>query len=139
MPKPPLPREVDEFLSQPHPAVIATLEANGGPHTAATWYIWEGGRVLVNMDETRKRLAHLRADPRVSITVLDKDQWYRQVTLRGRVAVIEDDAGLADIDRLSRHYMGDAYSQRDRGRVSAWIEVESWYAWSGGRTWAAAV
>src|SRR3954447_7596804 len=38
MPKPPLPAELDEFLSQPNPSVIATLAPDGSPHTAGTWY-----------------------------------------------------------------------------------------------------
>jgi hypothetical protein len=44
MPKPPLPHEFAEFLSQPNPSVIATLQQDGSPHTAATWYLWEDGR-----------------------------------------------------------------------------------------------
>jgi PPOX class probable F420-dependent enzyme len=135
MPKPPLPPELDEFLKQPNPSVIATLRADGSPHTAATWYVWEDGRVLVNMDEGRKRLEHLRRDPRVSLTVLDKDEWYRHVTVTGRATLVEDPE-LEDIDRLSRHYTGEPYSQRERGRVSAWIEVESWYSWAFGKPWA---
>jgi PPOX class probable F420-dependent enzyme len=135
VPKPPLPRELDEFLSRPNPSVIATLRPDGSPHTAATWYLWEGGRVLVNMDEGRTRLEHLRRDPRVSITVLGADDWYRHVTLNGRVGAIEDDPRLEAIDRLSRHYTGHPYPQRDRRRFSAWIEVESWHSWSSGRPW----
>jgi PPOX class probable F420-dependent enzyme len=135
MPKPPLPPELDQFLSRPNPSVIATLRPDGSPHTAATWYLWEGGRLLVNMDESRKRLDHLRADPRVSLTVLADDGWYRHVTLVGRVVSLEPDSELEGIDRLSRHYMGQAYGQRDRGRVSAWIDIESWHSWDGGRPW----
>ena len=137
MPKPPLPAELDEFLSQPNPSVIATLDADGNPHSTATWYLWENGRVLVNMDEGRKRLQYMRNDPRVSITVLGQDDWYHHVTLRGRVVEI-DEEGLDDIDRISTHYMGQAYSQRDRGRVSAWIEVDSWHSWAVYRPWATA-
>jgi PPOX class probable F420-dependent enzyme len=130
MPKPPVPPEIDAFLAEPNPSVIATVKPDGSPFTAATWYLWENVRVLVNMDEGRKRLQYMRADPRVSLTVLGKDDWYHQVSLRGRIVSIEEDAGLADIDRLSRHYIGQPYSQRDRGRVSAWIEVDSWHAWA---------
>jgi PPOX class probable F420-dependent enzyme len=137
MPKPPLPAELDEFLSQPNPSVIATIDADGSPHSTATWYLWENGRVLVNMDEGRKRLEYMRNDPRVSITVLGQDDWYHHVTLRGRVVEFDED-GLDDIDRISKHYMGQAYSQRDRGRVSAWIEVDSWHSWAVYRPWATA-
>jgi PPOX class probable F420-dependent enzyme len=135
MPKPPLPPELDQFLSQPNPAVVATRRPDGSPHTAATWYLWENGRVLVNMDEGRKRLDYIRKDPRVSITVLGSEDWYRHVTLRGRAVLIEEDASLDEIDRLSRHYTGQPHSRRDRGRVSAFIEVEAWYAWAGARPW----
>jgi len=135
MPKPPLPPTLDEVLKQANPSVIATVDADGSPHSAATWYIWEDGRVLVSMDEERKRLQHLREDPRVSITVMDRDNWYRHVTLRGRVTALEEDAHLGDIDRICTHYMGAPYGQRERGRVSALIEVESWYAWDAGRPW----
>src|SRR4051794_40056683 len=106
MPKPPLPEHLDEFLKDANPSVIGTLDPDGAPHTAATWYLWEGGRVLVNMDATRKRLEYLRQDARVSLTVLGRENWYKQVTLRGRVAEIADDPDFEGIDRLSTHYMG---------------------------------
>jgi PPOX class probable F420-dependent enzyme len=135
MPKPPVPREIDEFLTRPNPSVIATLEPNGSPNTVATWYLWESGRVLVNMDEGRKRLEWLRRDARVSITVLGQDDWYHHVSLRGRVVSLEADPDRSDIDRLSRHYTGEPYPDRERRRVSAWIEVERWHAWAVGQRW----
>ena len=119
---------------KPNPAVVGTVRPDGTPNTVATWYLWEDGRALVNMDEGRRRLGYLRIDPRVSLTVLDGEQWYRHISLRGRVA-LHDDPDLADIDRISRHYTGNPYAQRDRGRVSAWIAVDSWHAWNGGRPW----
>jgi PPOX class probable F420-dependent enzyme len=129
MPKPPLPGELDELLRRPNPAVIATLKPDGAPLSVATWYLWEDGRVLVNMDDGRARLDHMRRDPRVSLTVLDGDDWYRHVSLHGRVVAFEPDAGLKDIDRISRHYTGEDYSNRERPRTSAWIEVDTWHAW----------
>jgi PPOX class probable F420-dependent enzyme len=135
MPKPPLPSALGAFLYEPNPSVIGTLQPDGSPHTAATWYAWDDGRVLVNMDATRKRLEHIRADPRASITIMGKDNWYQQITLIGHVAEIVDDDGLEGIDRLSIHYTGNPYARREQPRVNAWIEVESWYGWSGGAPW----
>jgi PPOX class probable F420-dependent enzyme len=136
MPKPPLPEALVEFLTQPNPSVIATVDAAGAPHTAATWYLWDDGRVLVNMADTRKRLDHMRSNASVSLTVLAKDQWYNQATLRGRVVEIADDDDLSGIDRLSTHYTGYPYARREQKRVNAWIQIESWYGWSGGAPWA---
>jgi PPOX class probable F420-dependent enzyme len=129
MPKPPLPPELDALLRRPNPAVIATLKPDGAPHSVATWYLWEDGRVLVNMDASRRRLDHLRNDPRVSLTVLDGEDWYRHVSLRGQVVELSEDAGLRSIDRISRHYRGRLYPARDSPRYDAWIEVDTWHAW----------
>ena len=93
MPAVPVPVDVDEFLSRANPAVIATLRPDGSPHTVPTWYDWEDGRVLLNMDESRLRLGFLRRDPRAALTVLDEHSWYSHISLIGRVVSIEDDPG----------------------------------------------
>jgi PPOX class probable F420-dependent enzyme len=129
MPKVPVPPEVDELLRRPNPAVIATLRPDGSPHSVPTWYDWEAGRVLLNMEDTRLRLGYMRRDPRVALTVLAEDGWYRHVSLLGTIVSIEDDDDLADIDRLARRYTGQPFRTRDRKRVSAWMEPERWHGW----------
>ena len=125
----PMPERVVDLLRRPNPAVMATVAADGRPVTVATWYLLEDdGRVLLGLDAERARLKHMRADPRISLTVLAPD-WYTHVSLQGRVVSIADDAGLRDIDRLARHYTGDAYANRKRPRVSAHVEIERWHAW----------
>ncbi|MGW2047172.1 PPOX class F420-dependent oxidoreductase [Streptomyces sp. NPDC001858] len=129
MSKPPLPPEAVELLSRPNPCVMATLRSDGTPVSAPTWYVWEDGRVLISLDEGRVRLKHLRRDPRVTLTVLDGDDWYTHVTLIGRVVELHEDEGLADIDRVSAHYIGKPYPDRVRSRFSAWIEIDRWHGW----------
>ncbi len=124
-----VPPDVDAFLAEPNPAVIATARRPNTPHSVATWYDWEGGRVLVNMDESRARLRWMTVGSVISLTVLADDGWSVHVTLEGRVAALQDDPDLVDIDRLSIRYSGEPYSVRDRKRVSAWIEIESWHSW----------
>jgi PPOX class probable F420-dependent enzyme len=129
MATPPLPVPVLEFLARPNPAVIATVRPDGQPVSVATWYLFEGGEILVNMDESRRRLDYLRQDPRVSLTVLAEDDWYTHVSLQGPVVRFDNDPDLADIDRLSAHYRGRPYPNREQKRVSAWMAVETWHAW----------
>ncbi|MET8677977.1 PPOX class F420-dependent oxidoreductase [Streptomyces sp. NPDC004647] len=129
MSKPPLPEAAVAMLAKANPAVIATLRSDGHPVSTATWYLWERGRVLVNMDEGRKRLEHMRNDPRVTLTVLDEGNWYTQISLVGRVTDLHEDKEFADIDRLAQRYLGMPYPQRDRRRVSAWIEIDRWHGW----------
>ena len=109
--------------------MITALRPDGQPVSVATWYVMDGDRILVNMDESRKRLDYLRADPRVSVTVLDEKSWYTHVSIQGRAVEISADDGLAGIDRIARHYTGEPYANRERGRVNAWIEVDRWHGW----------
>ncbi|MBE2315066.1 PPOX class F420-dependent oxidoreductase [Solirubrobacter sp. CPCC 204708] len=129
MPKPPLPDNVKALLAKPLPAVMASLKPDGSPLSVATWYILEDdGRVLINMEDSRARLEHLRKDPRVSITALDEN-WYTHVSLQGAIVEFAPDSDLKDIDRLSTHYGGNPYPVRDKARTSAWIEIEHWHGW----------
>ncbi len=81
------------------------------------------------MDASRRRLGHMRADPRVALTVLDADSWYSHVSLVGRVRELRRDPGLADIDRLAEHYTGKPYRDRGRDSWTAIVEVDRWHGW----------
>ena len=66
------------------------------------------------MDEGRKRLEHMRHDPRVALDLLDESGWYTHVRTTGHVEELREDTELADIDRLARQYTGRPYPRRDR-------------------------
>jgi len=132
MPKTPVPAKVAELLAKPNPATITVVRPDGMPVSVATWYLWDNGRILVNMESGRKRLDYLRENPRVSLTVLDRDDWYNHVSLQGRVTEFVDDPDLVDIDRLATHYIGGPSRFRDDKRISAWIEPEYWHGWVDG-------
>jgi len=134
MPTPPLPDSVRELLAKPNPAVIATIREDGQPVTVPTWYVLDGDRILVNMDGSRKRLEHLRKDPRVSLSVLDDAGWYTHVSILGRVSEMAEDPDLSGIDRISTHYTGHPYPDRHSPRVNAWVEVERWHGWGAAKT-----
>ena len=129
MPKPPLPDEVAAFLRAPNYATISTLKTDGAPVSVPTWYVFENGRVLVNMDAGRKRIEWLRHDPRVALSAMDPEDWFTHVSLQGRVTQWAQDDDLVDIDRIASHYTGQPYAVRDRPRLSAWIELDRWHAW----------
>jgi PPOX class probable F420-dependent enzyme len=127
MAKPPVPAHIVEMLEKPNAAVMGTVNAHGEPVTVATWYLWENGKLLLNMDATRARLKHVQANPKVSLTVL-ADNWYTHVSLRG-TATLEDDPDMSGIDRIAKHYNGKPYPDRSGKRVNCWVEIESWHGW----------
>lgn len=127
MAKPPIPARFVDVLKRPNPAVMATVRADGAPVSVATWYLWDNGRILLSLDANRARLTHLRAEPRVSLTVLDSD-WHRHISLQGR-ATLQPDPDYADIDRLTQHYAGENWWHRRRPRVSAWMTIDAYHVW----------
>jgi PPOX class probable F420-dependent enzyme len=135
MPPAHIPSAIRAFLAQPNIAVVSTVMPGGSPHTAATWYDFEDGRVLLNMDESRRRLEYMRLNPRVALTAMEEGNWSKQVSLMGRVVSIEPDADLHDIDRLAVRYTGEPFHSRTQRRWSAWVEVERWYGWDRTGAW----
>jgi len=108
------------MLARANPAVIATVRPDGHPVSVATWYLLDGDEIVVNMAASRRRLAHLRADPRVALTVLDARTWNSHVSIVGRVTALIDDPNFAGIDRQSLQYNGHPYqNHRDRGWTRA--------------------
>jgi PPOX class probable F420-dependent enzyme len=132
MAKAPLPAAAMTLLRKPNPAVVSVVMPSGHPMSVATWYLLEkDGTVLVNMDAGRARLRWIQQHPYVALTVLEGDEWYTHVSIRGPVVRWEYDAAsaLADIDRLARHYTGHDFGNRSAERVSAWFEIRHWHGW----------
>ncbi|HET9782256.1 MAG TPA: pyridoxamine 5'-phosphate oxidase family protein [Candidatus Dormibacteraeota bacterium] len=122
------PPEVDEFLRRPNAAVMGCVRPDGYPMTVVTWYDWDGEQFLVNMDRKRSRLAWMRANPHVSLTVFTEN-WYSHVSLTGDVVRIEDDPQLDGIDQLAKRYTGKPFWNRNAKRVNAWIKPLAWHVW----------
>ncbi len=130
MPNPPLPADLADLLARPNPAVMATVASDGRPVSVATWYLVEDdGRILLNVEDGRVRIAHLRNDGRVALTALAGEDWYSHLSIQGRVEELTADEGLVDIDRLSQHYTGKPYPIRDKARTSARIRIDRWFGW----------
>ena len=129
MPAAPLPPELVAFLARPHHAVVGTVRVDGSPVTTACWYgLQDDGRILLTMDRGSHRLQHLRAEPRVALTVLGVD-WYNQLSILGHAVEFREDTGLADIDGLSRNYVGEPYEDREYEGVSVFVAIERWHTW----------
>src|SRR4051812_47381722 len=135
MPKPPVPNSVSDLLAAPNKAVMATVSPAGESILVATWYLWENGRILLNMYQDRKRVARLAEDPRVSLLVLADEDWTTYVSLRGRVTETYGDAECRDINRISMHYDGVPFDVAPgRARVSFLVDIDRWFGWGAARS-----
>lgn len=98
----PLPPAVRAFLDAPRFATVATIDADGSPRQAVTWYHLTGDGLVINSRVGRRWPANLTRDPRISVAVEDG---YDNVILNGRVEIVDDqEQAQADIAEMACRY-----------------------------------
>lgn len=105
-----IPDNVKTFLDKPNVAVLATISPSGRPQATPVWFLLEEEHILINTSAGRVKLRNMEADPRVTLTIVDRDNPYHYVQIRGRVEQFDREHGARDIDRLSMKYRGKPYS-----------------------------
>ena len=114
-----------DLLRGKHLALLATLLPDGSPHTVVVWVGIENGVVEVNTSEGSVVLENVRRDPRVSISIYDKDNPHRliSISLQGRVIETTDQGADEHLDRLAQKYTGkDGYPESGKVPSEArWI------------------
>ena len=122
------PQHVKTFLEKPNVAVLATISPSGRPQATPVWFLVEDGHVLINTSQGRVKLRNMQTDPRVTLTIVDRDNPYEYVEILGRVATFDRAHGARDIDRLSQRYRGKPYTypptDRPANRVTILIQPE---------------
>ena len=96
-------RDIFERESYAH---FATVMPDGTPQVTPVWVDHEDGEyVLVNTARGRRKEKNVRRNPKVGVSVLDPDDPYRYVSVRGEAELTEEGA-VDHIDKLARQYMG---------------------------------
>jgi PPOX class probable F420-dependent enzyme len=103
-----------EKIEAPNLAFLATVMEDGSPQVSPIWIAMEDGNITFNTALGRLKERNMRRDPRVAISVANRDDIYDRVTIRGRVAeMIEGEEADRQIDELARKYLGaDEYPWR---------------------------
>jgi len=110
-------------------ANIATLMPNGGPQVTPVWVDFDGTHILFNSARGRRKDRNVRRDPRVAISIVDPDNPYRYLEIRGRVVAITEQGADEHIDRLAKKYLGvDKYPYRQPGEIRVLYKVEPEHA-----------
>jgi PPOX class probable F420-dependent enzyme len=104
---------------------IATIMPDGSPHVVPVWIDYDAGDVLINTAEGRQKLKNIRHDPRVAMDVVNSENPYEMVALRGRVVEVTHEGAEAHIDKLAKKYLGrDTYPYRQPGEQRVIIRIE---------------
>jgi PPOX class probable F420-dependent enzyme len=117
--------EARSLLSRPNFAHLSTLMSDGSPQSTPVWIGLEGDRILIGTGEGSRKVQNARRDPRVSMSMVDFNNPYEEVQLRGRVIEFRDDSRFEVMDAISRKYIGKEFPFRSpSGRVALVIEVD---------------
>jgi PPOX class probable F420-dependent enzyme len=125
-----LPEAVRTLFEGPNQAHIATLRPNGDPHTVPVWVGIEGDRIAFLTGPGSRKARNLEHDPRVAISITDREQPFTMAEISGRVTErLEGDAAFVVIDRISHKDIGQPYPLR-ADRVVYLVEPERAWAQS---------
>jgi PPOX class probable F420-dependent enzyme len=106
-------------------AQLATLMPDGSPHVAPVWFEYDGKHIVINTAKGRVKDRNMRRDPRVGIDVVDPDNPYRHLSIRGRVLDVTEKGADEHIDKLTKKYIGqDKYPYRGPGEVRVIYRIE---------------
>ena len=86
-------------------ASFATVMPDGTPQVTPVWIDYDGEHVLVNTAEGRQKERNVRSNPRVGLVVLDPEDPYRYVSIRGEVVEVTQNGAVEHIHELARRYM----------------------------------
>jgi PPOX class probable F420-dependent enzyme len=106
-------------------ANLATLMPDGSPHVTPVWFDYTNGVLRVNTAKGRVKARNMKAGAPVALAIMDPDNAYRYLQVRGRVKRMTEQGADAHIDALAKKYLGqDKYPYRQPGEVRQIYEIE---------------
>ena len=106
-------------------AHLATLMPDGSPQVTPVWFDYKDGRIRVNSAKGRTKSRNMKEGSRVALAIMDPDNPYRYIQVRGKVARVTEDGAVPHIDSLAKKYLGqDKYTNAAPGEVRLMCEIE---------------
>ena len=116
---------LDLFGSKKAFANLATIMPDGSPQVTPVWFDYKDGRIRINTARGRVKARNMKVGTKIAIAVLDPDNPYRYVQIRGPIISETENGADAHIDSLAKKYLGqDKYPFRQPGEVRVIYEVE---------------
>src|SRR5439155_6300823 len=105
-------------------AHLGTVMPDGSPHVTPMWFDFDGTHFRFNSARGRVKVRNLERSPRVAFSIMDPDNPYRYVSVRGRIVESTEQGADAHIDTLAKKYLGkDRYPWRGPGEVRVMYKV----------------
>ena len=120
-----IPDEYLDLLEQKKAfAGLATLMPDGSPQVTPVWFDYRGGVIRVNSAKGRTKTRNMTEGAPVALSIMDPDNPYRYLQVRGKVTRVSIEGANAHIDLLAKKYLGkDKYPWSRPGEVRVTFEI----------------
>ena len=117
---------IREFFEGKNFAFLSSLMKDGSPHVTPTWVDVEDDNILINTALSRIKQTNISRDPRIALSIIDQDNQYEMVTIRGKVTEqITGDVAEKHIDKLARKYINqDKYPRRSKNEQRVILKIK---------------
>jgi len=116
---------IKELFERKNFAFLSSLMKDGSPHVTPTWVDIEDDNILINTAIGRIKQKNVSRDPRIALAIIDQDNQYEMVTVRGKVTdQITGDVAEKHIDKLAKKYINlDKYPRRLKGEQRVILRI----------------
>jgi PPOX class probable F420-dependent enzyme len=98
---------------------------DGSPQVTPVWFDYRNGIIRVNSAKGRVKTRNMKTGARVALSIMDPDNPYRYLQVRGRIGRVTEEGAAAHIDSLAKKYLGqDKYPFAQPGEVRVTFEIE---------------
>jgi len=119
-----IPEKYIDLFQKPAFASLGTLMPDGRPQVTPVWCDFDGQHVIFNSARGRQKDRNVRRDPRVALAIIDPDNPYRYLEIRGTVVEITEDGAAEHIDKMAKKYLGvDKYPYAQPGEVRVLYKI----------------
>lgn len=103
-----IPAELRDLLERPVFADLATVREDGSPQVNPMWFAWDGEFIRFTHTNYRRKYRNIRANPAVAISIIEPDNPYRYLEVRGVVERIDPDPTGGFYVELAKRYAAPA-------------------------------
>jgi PPOX class probable F420-dependent enzyme len=105
-------------------ANLATMMPDGSPQVTPVWFDYTGGVIRVNSAKGRTKTRNMKVGAPVALAIMDPDNPYRYLQIRGKVTRVTEEGARAQIDSLAKKYIDkDQYPWSRPGEVRVTFEI----------------
>lgn len=120
-----IPKEFQDLLAKKAFAHLGTIMPDGSPQVTPVWFDFDGTHLRVNSAKGRVKDKNMRRDGRIALAIMDPENPYRYLAVRGRVEEVAEAGADAHIDSLAKKYLGqDRYPYRKAGEVRVIYRIQ---------------